>query len=114
MLPDIRNEDHFLLLYCPCSSLEEAERIATSLVESRLVACANIIDRIKSVYWWDGEVQKDDETLLLAKTIASNKEQIISTVKELHTYDLPAIVFYKLESGNKEYLEWITKECSPV
>ncbi|MHA1167217.1 MAG: divalent-cation tolerance protein CutA [Candidatus Hodarchaeales archaeon] len=111
MQEDNRNNISYVMLYCPCSSLDEAKRIAKVLVEGKAVACANIIKNVTSIYRWENELQEDDEVILLAKSLVSKKEEIARIISEKHSYDLPAIVFYKLDSANSEYLDWIRNEC---
>jgi periplasmic divalent cation tolerance protein len=74
------------------SSVEEAEGIAEVLVERSLAACVNIVCPCRSVYRWKGEIVKDDEVLMLAKTKRDNFEAIAQAVMELHSYDVPEIV----------------------
>ena len=104
-------QNTFIMLYCPCSSLDEAKSLARKLVEDKAIACANIINNVTSIYRWDGELQEDDEVLLLAKSLITKKEKIARIISENHSYDLPAIIFYKLDSANREYLKWIKDEC---
>lgn len=95
-------------LYLPCKDREEAARIARALVEEKLVACANYaLNEVRSVYTWKGEVQEDNEVLLLASTHKSLEEKIIAKVKELHSYDVPAIYFLEIEEVSKETEQWL-------
>jgi periplasmic divalent cation tolerance protein len=88
----------------------EALLIGRALLESRSVACINIIEGMQSMYWWEGRLEEARECILIAKTVASKQEEIIRRVKELHSYSVPCVVFWPLSGGNQEYLSWIERE----
>lgn len=98
----------FRKLYLSCKNREEAQKIARALVEEKLVACANFsLNDIHSVYTWKGEVREGDEVLLLASTHKSLNEKIIARVKELHSYEMPAIYFLEIEEVSPETEQWL-------
>jgi periplasmic divalent cation tolerance protein len=88
-----------------CGSVEEAAAIARALVEARLAACVSAVS-IASVYEWDGALTEGDEVLLLAKTRVELFDAVAEFVREVHSYELPAITMVPL-SGTPEYLAWI-------
>ncbi|MDO9044444.1 MAG: divalent-cation tolerance protein CutA [Methanobacteriaceae archaeon] len=100
----------FVLIYITTSSEEESSIIGNKLVEERLAACANIIHEIKSVYWWQGNLEKDLESVLIVKSLESKADNIIKRVKELHSYENPCIVALPIIKGSEEYLNWVKKE----
>ena len=101
---------NFHIVYITASSREEAEKISRVLLEERLIACANIFDPVTSLYWWKGEIRKDAEALLIAKTKESLVDQLIERVKALHSYECPCIVSFPLVKGNPDFLKWISEE----
>ena len=88
-------------------SSQEAEKIATALVERRLAACVNIIPQIQSVYRWQGNVERTAEWLLIIKSRAAAFELVRDVIKEIHSYELPECIMVEIESGSKPYLDWI-------
>jgi periplasmic divalent cation tolerance protein len=92
-----------------CGSAAEADLIADALVDRRLAACVQQLP-IRSTYRWDGTVQHDDEILLLVKTTTAAFDDVAATVRELHSYDLPAITAVPIVRGSEEYLDWIDRE----
>ena len=96
-----------LLFYIPCSSTEEAEKIAASVIESKVAACANIIPGVSSMYEWDGKLQKEQESILLLKCKAENKNCLEQQVSEIHSYECPCILSLKPETVNQPFLNWI-------
>jgi len=98
------------LIYITAGSMDEARTIAKELVSNRLAACANIIENMNSLYWWNGEVQDDREVILIAKTVESLVPELIDTVKSMHSYECPCIVSLPIIDGNPAFLEWIAKE----
>ena len=98
------------LIYITASSDEEARTIARTLVEERLAACANILGRIGSVYWWEGELQEDDEVALIVKSTDALVPRIVERVKTLHSYDCPCVVALPIAAGNAAFLDWIGAE----
>jgi periplasmic divalent cation tolerance protein len=97
----------YRIVLTTAGSAEEAERIATTLVEEQLAACVNIVSPITSVYRWKGSVQKEQEWLLLIKTTSPALESVSKKIRELHSYDLPECIQIPIEAGNAEYLDWI-------
>ncbi len=59
------------LVYMTTETAADAERIGRALVGERLAACVNIVGGMRSIHWWEGEVQQSDETILIAKTRTS-------------------------------------------
>ncbi|PKL66342.1 MAG: divalent-cation tolerance protein CutA [Methanobacteriales archaeon HGW-Methanobacteriales-1] len=100
----------FALIYITTSSEDESTIIGEKLVSERLVGCANIISDIKSFYWWQGNLEKDQESILLVKSLVSKVDDIIKRVKELHSYENPAIVALPIINGSKDYLNWLKEE----
>ncbi len=92
-------------------SEEGASAIATALVERRLAACVQI-SRIDSVYTWQGEVQQSPEFRLLVKTIDEQYAAVEATIRELHTYDLPAVIALPVEHAYAPFADWIADNSS--
>ena len=99
----------FIVVLITAASAEEAENIAKSLVEEKLVACVNIIPQIKSIYWWEGKMCKDEEVMLISKTKQSLFTAVMDRVKSLHSYEVPEIISFAISEGSPEYLNWIEK-----
>jgi len=85
----------------------DAGRIARTLVEEKLAACVNVVEGVRSIYWWQGRVEEDGETLLVAKTLLSLMPRLIERVKEIHPYTVPEIIALPIIAGNPEYLAWM-------
>lgn len=100
----------FVSVYITAKDAKEARKIAEALVKDRLVACANIIPKIESLYQWNSKLQNHGEVAIIGKSTAKNAKRIIKKVKELHSYDAPCVVFWPITDGNKDYLNWIRKE----
>jgi|SRR5271166_6562041 len=87
--------------------MEKAEQIAEALVDRRLAACVNIVGPIRSIYRWQGSVQREQEYLLLIKTTAERATALAAAFAELHPYELPEHVELTIEGGSVPYLEWL-------
>lgn len=85
---------------------KEASTIADALVAEKLAACVQIMP-IQSVYVWEGQVERDSESLLLAKTKRHLFEQLQNRVKSLHSYDTPEVIAFDVAAGAEKYLGWI-------
>ena len=99
----------YSVVFMTASSNEEAENIAENLVSHKLAACVNILPNMKSFYWWDDKVCKDDELLLVAKIKTSLFKDLEKAVKKLHSYDVPEIILLSIENGSDAYLQWMEK-----
>ena len=100
------------LIYITIEPAADAERIGRALVEERLAACVNIVDGMRSMYWWEGAVQQSGETILIAKTRADLVDRLTERVKELHPYDCPCVVSFAIDGGNEAFLDWIDAETA--
>lgn len=97
----------YIVIFITASHKKEAERIASSLVEKKLAACVNIIGGIKSVFRWQGRIDKTNEVLLIIKSKKSKFNAITRFVKSIHSYEVPEIISLPIITGNKDYLEWL-------
>ena len=87
---------------------ETADRIAQALVTEGLAACVNVIPGVVSTYRWQGEIQRDDELLLVIKTRREKLDALQARVIELHPYDTPEVIALDITGGSPAYLNWIT------
>lgn len=100
------------IVYITTKNRDEALQIGRNLVEDRLAACVNIIDKMHSIYWWEGEIQDDDESVLIAKTSPEKIDALTARVKERHSYTCPCVIAIPVEKGNEDYLNWIYRETN--
>ena len=100
------------VVYTTIDNIQDARKIANTLVEEQIVACANIIPKIESVYRWKGKIENDEECIIISKTTDSNIKKTIQRIKELHKYELPDIIVLPIVGGLKEYLDYIVNETS--
>jgi periplasmic divalent cation tolerance protein len=99
-------------IYITTSESSESKKIAKILLEERLVACTNIIPQITSLYLWKGEIEEDNESILIAKTKDDKVDQVIERVKEIHSYETPCILQLEVKKASEEYLQWMENELS--
>jgi periplasmic divalent cation tolerance protein len=88
-------------------SAEEAERLARTLVGERLVACANVVGPVRSIYRWQGSVEDAAEYLLVLKARAADVAALETRVRALHSYEVPEILALPVEAGSAPYLAWL-------
>ncbi|TIH14035.1 divalent-cation tolerance protein CutA [Marinifilum sp. JC120] len=101
-----------MLVYITAGDVEEAREIGGELLMRHLAACVNIFDKMESMYWWEGKLERSEETVIIAKTTPELVEKLIQTVKNLHSYDCPAIVALESKHGNGEFFEWVKSHTS--
>mgnify|MGYP001499570546 CR=1 FL=1 len=104
----MQSSKSFSITLVTVPSKEESEKISRSLVEKDLAACVNIIPSVQSVYKWEGEINTDNELLLVIKGRTDNLEALEKEVLQLHSYDTPEVISFSIEKGNKEYLNWMS------
>ncbi len=99
-----------IVVLMTAASREEADRIAELLVSAQLAACVQILPEIGSVYRWQGEVKREKEILLLAKTVASRFDELESRVRAMHSYETPEIIAVPVTDSSAPYLGWLLAE----
>ncbi|MBM3505615.1 MAG: divalent-cation tolerance protein CutA [Alphaproteobacteria bacterium] len=97
-------------VYVTAASRAEALAIGQALVVERLAACANVIDGMASIYWWQGKIERAEEAVLILKSRAALIEPLTARVKQLHSYEVPCVMALPIEAGNADYLRWIAGE----
>ncbi len=98
------------LLYVTASSKSEALSLGQSAVKCRQAACANVLGDSTSIYWWEGEIETNTETILILKTTSDKLESLIDKLKKGHSYECPCILAIEIKKGNSDFLSWISKE----
>ena len=99
-----------VFVYTTWPTAVEAEAAGRTLVERRLAACVNILPGMTSIYHWQGALERGEEVVMIIKTRATLAGEVSTAVKELHTYETPAILVMPLESVEKSYLGWLLAE----
>ena len=100
-----------IIVLITAGSEEEAHKIAKLLVNEKKAACVNIVPGVDSLFHWKGKIDSARESLLLVKTRASLLSEIISLVKEIHSYEVPEIIALPIIDGSDEYLKWLDSAC---
>jgi periplasmic divalent cation tolerance protein len=106
--------DRALLVYTTFPDAETGLAIGEELVRAGLVACANVIPGMRSVYVWKGEVERGEEAVGILKTRVGLKEQVRASLKERHPYDTPIILFIEPTGGDEATLAWLMAETMGV
>ena len=110
----MKKEDPLVLFYIPVTDQKTAESIAETLLNEKLIACANIFQPHVAIYEWKGEIARQSETLIILKSRHSLKPAIQAEVEKLHPYDCPCIITIDPVNANPLFLEWVEKQTETV
>ncbi len=91
-----------------------AERLVEALVEEEVVACGTIVPGVRSIYRWQGAVERAGEVLVVLKTTSGGVARLLERVPALHPYDVPEVLVLPIEAGNGPYLDWVTRSVRTV
>jgi periplasmic divalent cation tolerance protein len=108
-----RSSADSVLVYVTAASKREAERIALTAVNEGLAACANVLGPIRSVFRWQGKIERAREVALILKTRRSRVAALTRRVKAMHSYSVPCVVALPMLGGNPDYFAWISAESAP-
>lgn len=103
----------FIVVLVTVSSIEEAEKIGRGLVEEKLAACANIMQQLKSIFFWEGKLCQENEVLMIVKSRGRLFNQLADYVKKNHSYKVPEIIAIPIIDGSPDYLSWLNESCKP-
>lgn len=101
--------EDFVVVLVTAGSMDEAARIGRALVEERLVACANVVGPIRSIYRWQDAIEDASEHLLLLKARAADVAALEVRVRALHSYDVPEVLALPVRAGAASYLAWLAE-----
>lgn len=104
------SEPKAALIYTPLPDAETARAIAGTLLEEGLIACANILGPVESVFRWQGKVETATESAVLFKTTEDVMEKAVNRLGALHPYETPAIVASICDGAHPDTLEWLEQQ----
>ena len=100
----------FCMVYVTANNQEEAEKIALTVVEENLAACANVLGPMISIFSWKGDLQREEEVAILLKTTEKNVARLTKRITTLHSYDCPCVLAWPIQYGNSVFLDWLKTE----
>jgi periplasmic divalent cation tolerance protein len=104
----------FVIVVMTAPNREEAVKIVRTLLEERLIACANILCPVNSLFWWNGRIEEEKEVLVHMKSQKRLFKKLARRVKDLHSYDVPEILALPIVECSRSYLEWMKACLEPV
>ncbi len=97
----------YIVVFMTVSDEKEATKIIHSLLKDRLIACANIVGPVASLFWWKGKIDKANEFLVIMKSRKNLFKKLSERVKELHSYEVPEVIALPVIEGLPSYLNWL-------
>ena len=98
---------NYIVILVTTKDTKQAQSIANGLLQDKLVACANIVGGVRSLFWWQGRIDSAKEVLLVLKTKKGSFKKVAARVKTLHSYQNPEIIALPIATGSRDYLKWI-------
>ena len=115
-LEDLEHLEHMssdaIIVLTTLASTNEAVALVRELLERRLIACANILPGVRSIYRWEGKVADEQEVIVLLKTRTVRLDALEMAFGEMHPYKVPELLALPVSAGLHKYLEWIGDETS--
>jgi len=99
---------NFAIVLVTAPDLKTARALARAALDARLVACANLVPKLESHYWWQGKLERSNEVLILFKTTKVKLGALEKLVLASHPYDTPEFIALPIDSGTPRYLDWLT------
>ena len=95
------------------SNKQEATNIVTTLLEQRLIACANIIESVSSFFWWKEKIEEEKEVIVIMKSHQNHFSALEKKIQECHSYNVPEILAIPITNGSQSYLNWMKEYLEP-
>ena len=110
----MKRTSRFELVLVTAPNLKTARKLARAALTARLVACANLLPKIESHYWWKEKIEHGTEALILLKTTTDRVAGLEKLIVSQHPYDTPEFIVLRVERGNKRYLHWLAGAVQPA
>jgi periplasmic divalent cation tolerance protein len=104
----VKNAKAFSVVLVTAPDMKVARQLASGALRAKLAACANLLPKVESHYWWQGGITSSAEVLLIFKTTARKTSEFEKFILANHPYDTPEFVVLSLREGTDRYLAWIT------
>ena len=101
-----------VLIMVTTGARDDAERLGEALVVEHLAACCSVVPMVHSIYYWEGQLRREHEALLLVKTLEAQAQAVQDFVRSHHEYDLPEILQIPIEGGSSAYMNWLEKQVA--
>ena len=101
-----------VLIMVTTGGRDDAERIGEALVVEHLAACCSVVPTVHSFYYWDDQLKREHEALLLVKTLESQAAAVEDFVRSHHDYEVPEILQVPIEGGSSAYLTWLERQVA--
>ncbi len=98
----------YIIVFCTVPGKEKTYEISKKIIENKLGACINFF-KVNSIFEWKGKIEEEEEFLLIIKTKEEKFEELENFIRKTHPYEVPEIIYFKIEKGNKNYLKWINE-----
>jgi periplasmic divalent cation tolerance protein len=108
----MKSAGQFATVFVTAPKLKTARALATAALRARLVACANLVPRMESHYWWKNKIESSPEVLIIFKTKRDQLPALEKLILAMHPYDTPEFLVLPLKAGNSKYLAWLSANCS--
>ena len=105
-------DEKILLALSTFPDAETARKISNQLVAEKFAACANILPGVESIYRWKDQIEAGNETLVLFKLSEDGQSAFQEKLRSLHPYEVPEIIFAKIDNGLPDYLRWVVENCT--
>ena len=110
----MKRSSRFELVLVTAPNLKTARKLARAALTARLIACANLLPRVESHYWWKEQIEHGVEVLMLLKTTTDRLAELEKLIVSQHPYDTPEFIVLRIDGGNKRYLNWLAGAVRPA
>jgi periplasmic divalent cation tolerance protein len=107
----MKSATRFSIVLVTAPDLKTARALAKAALSARLIACANLVPKIESHYWWQGKIESGTEVLMMLKAPKSKLAALEKLILAKHPYDTPEFLVLPLSAGSRKYLDWLAASC---
>ena len=107
----MKNKSRFAIVLVTAPNLKTARKLAKAALRAKLIACANLVPRIESHYWWRGKIERGAEVLMVLKTMRKCLARLEKLILCEHPYDTAEFIVLPLSGGAKRYFDWLRQSC---
>ena len=108
----MKSAAHFSIILVTAPDLKTARALAKAALKAKLIACANLVPKLESHYWWQGKIESGAEVLLILETTKANLVALEKLILAQHPYETPEFLVLSLRAGSSKYLDWLAANCT--